>query len=129
MTIAEWCMFAAVLLYLLTLAPIKVLGYREFNNKKPREPDFYKDPMRARVLGAHINGIETFPFFGLAILLAEFRGATQSWIDTLAIAFILLRLCYVVAYQLDRAVLRTLIWNAAFAVNAAIFFAPLYLKP
>ncbi len=50
MTIAEWCMFAAVLLYLLTLAPIKVLGYREFNNKKPREPDFYKDPMRARVL-------------------------------------------------------------------------------
>jgi len=46
--------------------------------------------LSARALGAHINGIETFPFFAAAVLLAEFRQLPQSWIDELAIAFVIL---------------------------------------
>ena len=73
MTIAEWCIFASVMLYLLTIAPIKWLGFRQFDNANPRDPAFYENPLRARALGAHLNGIETFPFFAAAVLLAEFR--------------------------------------------------------
>jgi hypothetical protein len=85
MTGAEWCLFGAVLLYLVTLAPTKGLAPREFDNANPRDPKFFEHPVRKRALGAHINGIETFPFFAAAVLLAEFRNAPQGWVDGLAL--------------------------------------------
>jgi hypothetical protein len=38
MTVAEWCVFGAVMLYLLTIAPFKAIGFRHFDNSKPRDP-------------------------------------------------------------------------------------------
>ena len=128
MTVAEWMLLAAVLIYLLTIAPFKPLGYREFDNAKPLDPKFWSEPLRARALGAHVNGIETFPFFASAVLLAEFRGAPQHLIDLLAAGFILLRLAFVAAYLLDTPWTRTLIWNAGFAVNVAIFLMPWWAR-
>ena len=126
MTIAEWMIFAAVLLYLLTLAPVKALGGGEFKNSDPRNPAFYEKPLRKRALGAHVNGIETFPFFAAAVLLAEFRVCPQAMIDGLAIAFVAVRFAFVLAYVGGRPIARTLIWNLGFFVNAAIFFMPLW---
>ncbi len=124
MTIAEWCLFASVVLYLLTIAPFKAMGFREFDNAKPRDGGFYASPLRSRALGAHLNGIETFPFFAVAVLLAEFRQAPQSWIDMLAVGFVVLRLAYVLAYLYDRPTTRTILWNIAFLCNIAIFLLP-----
>jgi uncharacterized MAPEG superfamily protein len=126
MTIAEWCVFAAVIVYLLTVAPAKVIGHPRFDNSNPRDPTFYRSAMRSRALGAHLNGIETFPFFAFAVLFAEFRTASQFWVDTLAIAFLVIRLAYVVLYLANRPTLRTIAWNAGFAVNVAIFVSPIY---
>ncbi len=92
MTIAEWMLLGAVLLYLLTLAPIKPLGYKSFDNANPRDPAFFTPGIRTRVLGAHINGIETFLFFAAAVVLAEFRAMPQHWIDALAVGFVVIRL-------------------------------------
>jgi uncharacterized MAPEG superfamily protein len=128
MTVAEWCLFGAVLLYLLTVAPVKALGHRDFRNAAPHDPAFYEHPLRARALGAHINGIETFPFFAAAILLAEFRAAPQGEIDRLAVAFLLIRLAFVLAYLGNRPTLRTILWNAGFFVNSAIFFLPAFRR-
>ena len=61
MTIAEWCVFGTLMLALLSIAPIKWIGYRQFDNARPRDAAFYQDPLRARALGAHQNGIEAFP--------------------------------------------------------------------
>ncbi len=124
MTLAEWTILGAVLLYLLTLAPAKALGYREFNNADPRDPRFYEKPIRKRAQSAHQNGIETFPFFAAAILLAEFRSSPQGWIDAFAIAFLLVRLAYVAAYLADRPTARSLLWSAGFVCNLAIFLLP-----
>jgi len=124
MTIAEYCILGAVLLYLLTIAPFKAIGFRVFDNSKPRDPDFYSDPLRARALGAHHNGIETFPFFAVAVLLAEFRDGPQRLIDELAVLFLIVRLAYVLTYLGDRPTLRTILWNVGFAINLAIFFMP-----
>jgi uncharacterized MAPEG superfamily protein len=122
MTVAEWCLFGAIVLALLTLAPIKPLAGREFDNARPRDPKFYENPLRHRVLGAHITGLEAFPFFAVSILLAEFRHSPQSWIDGLGIAFLLTRIAFVAAYIGDRATLRTMLWNSAMAFNLGIFF-------
>ena len=125
MTVAEWCVFGALMLYLLTIVPIKWMGIRQFDNAKPRDDAFYRDPLRARALGAHQNGIEAFPFFAIAVLLAEFRGAPQSLVNELAVLFLIVRIAYVLTYLGDRPTLRSILWSVGFAINIAIFFMPL----
>ena len=125
MTVAEWCVFGTLMLYLLTIAPIKWIGFRLFNNAKPRDPAFYDDPIRSRALGAHQNGIETFPFFAVAVLLAEFRGGPQRFVNELAVLFLIVRIAYVFTYLGDRPTLRSILWSIGFVINLAIFFMPL----
>jgi uncharacterized MAPEG superfamily protein len=125
MTIAEWCVFGTLVVYLLTIVPIKWIGYRSFDNAKPRDPAFYDDPLRARALGAHQNGIEAFPFFAVAVLLAEFRAAPQNRINELAVLFLIVRIAYVFTYLGDRPRLRSILWNIGLAINIGIFFLPL----
>src|SRR6516225_4539815 len=128
MTVAECGVFGSVIHYILAIAPFKVLGARRFDNSKPRDPAFYDDPIRSRALGAHQNGIETFPFFAVAVLLAEFRGCPQNLIDELAILFVIVRIAYVFTYIGNRPTLRSILWNIGFAINIAIFFLPALRK-
>ena len=124
MTVAEWCVFGAVLLYLLTLSAGKLSDIRRLDNANPRDPAFFQDPLRARALGAHQNGIETFPFFAFAVLLAEFRLGSLRLIDELAVLFLIVRIAYVLTYVGNRPTLRSILWNIGFAINVAIFFLP-----
>ena len=125
MTVAEYCVFGCVALYLLTIVPVKWIGFRDYDNSKPRNPAFYQDAIRARALGAHQNGIEAFPFFATAVLLAEFRAAPQNLINELAVLFLIVRIAYVFTYLGNRSRLRSILWNIGFVINIAIFFLPL----
>lgn len=125
MTVAEYCVFASVALYLLTIVPIKWIGFRQYDNSKPRDPAFYEDAIRARALGAHQNGIEAFPFFAVAVLLAEFRAAPQNLINELAVLFLIVRIAYVLTYVGNRPRLRSILWSIGFIINIVIFFLPL----
>jgi uncharacterized MAPEG superfamily protein len=125
MTVAEFCVFGTLMLYLLTIVSVKWTAPRHYDNSKPRDPGFYDDPIRARALGAHQNGIEAFPFFAFAVLLAEFRQAPQHLIDELAVLFLIVRIAYVFTYLGNRPRLRSILWNLGFAINIAIFFLPL----
>jgi uncharacterized MAPEG superfamily protein len=124
MTIAEWCVFGTLLLSLLTIVSVKWAGIRGFDNSKPRDPDFYDDPIRSRALGAHQNGIEAFPFFAFAVLLAEFRVGPLRLIDELAVLFLIVRIAYVFTYIGNRPTLRSILWSIGFAINIAIFCLP-----
>jgi uncharacterized MAPEG superfamily protein len=125
MTVAEYCIFGAVALYLLTIVPVKWLSYSKYDNARPRDPAFYEDAIRARALGAHLNGIEAFPFFAAAVLLAEFRLGPQHLIDELAVLFLIVRIAYVFTYLGNRPRLRSILWSIGFTINIAIFFLPL----
>ncbi|WP_342724511.1 MAPEG family protein [Bradyrhizobium sp. B097] len=124
MTIAEWCVFGTLLLSLLTIVSVKWPGIHGFDNSKPRDPDFYDDPIRSRALGAHQNGIEALPFFAFAVLLAEFRVGPLRLIDELAVLFLIVRIAYVLTYIGNRPTLRSILWSIGFAINIAIFFLP-----
>jgi uncharacterized MAPEG superfamily protein len=128
MTVAEYCIFGVVALYLLTIVPLKWIGHRQYDNSMPRDPAFYRDAIRARALGAHQNGIEAFPFFAVAVLLAEFRAAPQNLINELAVLFLIVRIAYVLTYIGNRPRLRSILWNVGFTINIAIFFLPLIRK-
>jgi uncharacterized MAPEG superfamily protein len=124
MTLAEWCVFGALLLYLLTIVSIKWARSGRFDNSRPRDPAFYDDAIAQRALGAHQNGIEAFPFFAFAVLLAEFRDAPQRLIDELALLFLIVRIAYVFTYVGNRPALRSILWSIGFAINVVIFFMP-----
>lgn len=124
MTIAEWCIFGFLLLTIATIASVKGARFRSFDNAKPRDPAFYGDPLGQRALGAHQNGVEAFPFFAFAVLLAEFRSAPQSLVNELAVLFVIVRIAYVLTYVGNRPTLRSILWTIGFAINAAIFFLP-----
>jgi len=124
MTIAELCLLGMVLLTLLVVTPAKVSGRHEFDNAYPRDPGFYVKGPRARALGAHQNGLEAFPLFATAVLLAEMRGVPQHIIDGLALAFLGARIAYAVCYLGDRPTLRSIIWTLALVCNLAIFLLP-----
>ena len=126
MTVAEWCIFGAVMLYLLTIAPFKCDRLSPISTIPSRAiPPFIDEPIRARALGAHQNGIEAFPFFAVAVLLAEFRAGPQNLINELAVLFLIVRIAYVFTYLGNRPTLRSILWNVGFAINVAIFFLPL----
>jgi uncharacterized MAPEG superfamily protein len=124
MTVAEWCIFASLMLSLLSIASVKWLRFGRFDNSKPRDPAFYESPFAARTLGAHQNGIEAFPFFAAAVLLAEFRACPQNLINELAVLFVIVRIAYVFTYIGNRPTLRSILWSIGFAINIAIFFLP-----
>jgi uncharacterized MAPEG superfamily protein len=128
MTIAEWCVFASLMLYLLSIGSVKWLKFGAFDNSRPRDPAFYEDPIAARALGAHQNGIEAFPFFAAAVLLAEFRACPQNLINELALLFVIVRIAYVFTYIGNRPTLRTILWSIGFAINIGIFFLPAIRK-
>ncbi len=124
MTIAELCLLAAVILTIAAIAPAKLSGVRDYDNANPRDPRFYTPGLRARSQGAHLNSYEAFPFFAAAVLLAEMRGVPQATVDALAVAFIVLRIIYVLLYLGDRPTPRSVVWSLGLACNLAIFFAP-----
>jgi uncharacterized MAPEG superfamily protein len=128
MTVAEWCVFLSLMLYLLSIASVKWLRSGRFDNSRPRDPAFYADPIAARALGAHQNGIESFPFFAFAVLLAEFRACPQNLINELAVLFLIVRIAYVFTYVGNRPTLRSILWSIGFAINIAIFFLPALRK-
>jgi uncharacterized MAPEG superfamily protein len=128
MTVAEWCVFASLMLTLLSIASVKWFRFGRFDNSKPRDPAFYESPFAARALGAHQNGIEAFPFFAAAVLLAEFRACPQNLINELAVLFVIVRIAYVFTYIGNRPTLRSILWSIGFAINIAIFFLPALRK-
>lgn len=126
MTLAELCLPLMLLITIGAIAPAKIEGRNEYDNANPRDPAFFRTGFRQRALAAHQNSYECLPFFFAAVLLAEFRSAPQATLDGLAVAFVLIRIAYIVAYWTDQPTPRSLIWAAGLACTLAIFFLPLW---
>jgi uncharacterized MAPEG superfamily protein len=128
MTLADLTLLAAVILTILSIAPAKFDGTGQFDNANPRDPGFYRPGLRARAQGAHQNGFEVFPFFAAAVILAEMRQVPQAMLDVLAVAFILIRIAYVLLYLGNRPSIRSAVWSLGFVCNLAIFFMPVWSR-
>lgn len=113
MTIANWCVAAACLLPTLSFLTAKVTslaGKDKYDNKEPRMWAERQHGWMRRAHAAHLNGFEALPLFIAAVLLAQQAHADQHRIDTLAMAFIGIRVAYTALYWANRDVLRTLVW-------------------
>jgi len=119
MAIAYWCILIAALLPypLATLAKAK----RGYDNRAPREQLALAEGYRKRAHWAHLNAFEAFPPFAAAVIVAQIQHAPQAMIDTLALAFIAMRVLHAGFYIMDKPTLRSLAFGLGFACVVGLF--------
>jgi uncharacterized MAPEG superfamily protein len=120
MTVAYVCVLIAALLPYAFAGIAKWSG--DFDNRAPREYLSRLSGHRQRAHWVQLNAFESFPVFAAAVLIAHQRGAPQSRVDALALAFVAARVLYGACYLADLATLRSLVWIASMAVVVALFF-------
>lgn len=122
MTVALWCVLIAGLM------PIIVAGFSKargnYDNADPRRSMQVTEGIQRRLYDAHQNCFEAFPLFAAGVIMAEIYDTPGATIDLLAVAFVVLRILYVVAYAQDRANARSLLWVGALFCTIAIFTSP-----
>lgn len=123
MTVAYWCVLAAILLpYVWTGVAKFSSGFRPRDNHNPRE---YLDNLAAgpakRAHWAQLNTFESIPGFMAAVIIAHQAQASQQAVDALALTYIALRLAYGALYVTDKARLRSLVWAAGVACIVGLF--------
>lgn len=124
MSIADYLiLIAAILPYV--LAAVAKGDAESFDNGNPRNPTAFKGKA-LRAWNAQLNSFETFPFFAIAVLMAEFRDANQIYVNGLAFLYMLIRIVYLFLYLTDKPSARTPVWTLGFLIAIAIFLLPLY---
>lgn len=122
MTTGLWCVLAGLLMPYLWTGAAKSLGrYGLRANHDPREFLARLRGPAGRANAAQLNSFEAFPAFAAAVLVAQYAHAPQHSIDVLAVAWVVLRLCYGVLYINDLARLRSVVWFAAIACVVGLF--------
>lgn len=121
LTIALWCVLAAGILPLLTVYPAKF--DRKLDNRDPTARHAEQTGLRRRAYAAHRNGFEAFPLFAVAVIVAQSTGADQATVDALAVAFVVVRVLFTLAYYANLSLVRSGLFAVGFAATVAIFTA------
>jgi uncharacterized MAPEG superfamily protein len=121
MTIAYWCILAAILApYLLSTAA----------RSQVRRGDYVEDPRAysERLTGwhrrahlAHLNAFEAIPAIIAGVMVAQATRAPQRYIDALALAFIVLRALHAALYIADKPMLRSHAWRLGIICVIGLF--------
>jgi len=109
MTIALWCVLVAALLPYLA-ATIAKAGGERYDNRDPRSWLERQDGFRARANRAQLNGFEAFPFFAVAVIVAQLLQAPQERVDALAVIFVAARVGHLACYLADWHGARSIAW-------------------
>jgi uncharacterized MAPEG superfamily protein len=109
MTVALWCVLAAALLPYLASTIAKAGGER-YDNRDPRDWLERQEGFRIRANNAQLNSFEAFPFFAVAVIVAQMLQAPQERVDALAVIFIAARLAYLACYLADWHWARSITW-------------------
>lgn len=121
MTVALWCVFVAAFLpFPFTLAS---KWSKRFDNAKPREYQQGLSGWRQRAHWAQLNSFEAFPAFAAAVIVNHLVLGANARADTLAVAFLVLRVLFGLCYVFDKATLRSLMWLAASGCVIALFLS------
>jgi uncharacterized MAPEG superfamily protein len=122
MSLALWCVFAAGLLPVLIVFIAKSDPRLDVHN--PRDVHTVQTGLRKRAYGAHLNGLEAFPLFAIAVIVATLKGVQQPLLDGVACGWLVVRLGYTAAYLCDFARVRPTLWAISVIISAVIFLLP-----
>lgn len=119
MTLAYWCILIAGVMPIMTVAVAKL--QRGYDNHNPRDWLEKQQGIRKRADYAHRNHFEAFPFFAVAVIIAQQLNVSQASIDLLAGGFIAARIGYTFFYLADRPVLRSTAFLVAYGCILGMF--------
>lgn len=119
MTIAYLCVLIAAVIPYVFVAIAKVS--KGYDNHNPREFLDKQQGMVKRAHFAHLNSFEAFPAFAAGVIIAHISGVAQGQITTLSLLFVIFRIIYGICYILDKALLRSFVWFAAFGCVISLF--------
>lgn len=121
MTIAIWCILIAA-----TLPYVAFSFVKGIDSNQPRYHVGDLAGQAVRAYGAHLNGLETFPWFAAAVIVAHMIGGPSRIADILAVVYILVRIGHMAAYISGRQPLRSAAFFIAQIVALLIFISPLF---
>jgi uncharacterized MAPEG superfamily protein len=124
MTIAYWCVLAAIVLPYACTVIAKLAGgrYGPDANRDPRAYLAKLEGLPKRAHAAQLNGFEITPAFAAAVIIAHLAGgAEQGILNLLAMAFVVSRVLYILCYLADQATLRSITWFAGLGVIVSLF--------
>ncbi len=124
MSLSIWCILIAAVLPVLSVFPAKLS--KDFDNAKPRDPEYWRDGFRSRAQAAQANGFEAFPLFAVSVFVGIGQGGSTYCIDQLAVLFVLMRAIYIFCYWTDRPTPRSIAWAVGFIACLAIFSSPVW---
>jgi uncharacterized MAPEG superfamily protein len=120
MSVALWCVLVAALMPYLATTIAKAGGER-YDNRDPRAWLEKQDGFRVRANNAQLNSFEAFPFFAVAVLVAQMLHAPQERVDALALIFIAVRGAYLASYLADWHRARSVAWLLGWLACILIF--------
>jgi uncharacterized MAPEG superfamily protein len=124
MTTLIICLFIAAILPIIAKIPVAIAMHKlgRYNNNHPRAQQTELTGFGARALAAHQNAFESLIVFAPAVLLAIATKNTGIVIEQLAITHVVARVLYNIAYLMDIATIRSLIWAVGIISALAIIF-------
>lgn len=114
------CVILAALLPILVKTPLIYLQSKQpggYDNHSPRVQQQSLSGVGQRALAAHQNAFESFPPFGVGVLLALWAEAPVDQIQILCIVYIVSRIAHPIFYLADIDKLRSLSWAIGFAAS------------
>ncbi|MBH03296.1 MAG: hypothetical protein CMP08_04115 [Xanthomonadales bacterium] len=124
MILAYWCVLLTAFMPVMWVGVAKFMGPKKMGlkgNHNPREWLEQQTGAQKRAYWAQLNSFEAFPPFAAGVIIAVIAGGAVATINTLAIAFLVLRLIYGLCYIADLASLRSLVWFAATICTVGLF--------
>ena len=122
MSLAFWALFVAGLLPVVVVFIAKADPDLDVYN--PRDVHLKQTGLRKRAYGAHLNGLEAFPLFAVAVITATMRGVSPTWLDSAAGSWLVVRVLYTAVYLADMARIRPALWFLSVLISTAIFVLP-----
>lgn len=120
---AIWAMVVASLLPLLMALMAKVFGgFSLSDNAHPRDFLQQTTGASARANAAQQNSYETLPVFLAAVIVAMLFFVPQSIINILAWLYVIIRIGYCVAYIINLATFRSILWALSMACPLMLFY-------
>ncbi|MDN6275931.1 MAPEG family protein [Psychrobacter sp.] len=120
---AIWAMMVASLLPLAMAMTAKLLGgFSLADNAHPRNFLQGTTGAAARANAAQQNSYETLPIFLAAVLTAMLFFVPQFIINVLAWLYVLIRVGYCVAYVINLATFRSILWVLSMACSVMLFY-------
>jgi uncharacterized MAPEG superfamily protein len=110
MTIANWCVFAAILLPYICFGIARNRARHAGTPRDNRNPRDFPNRIAGlpkRAWDAQLNSFESLPGFAAAVIISQLAQAPQPYVDALALLWVLARIAYVALYIAERSTLRS----------------------